>query len=77
MNTTAIAPHFVNVQGASTITGLAVHTLNQMRCNGGGPPFVKAGRAVRYKIAALHAWMEERTVASTADHAATVAGDAI
>ena len=39
----------MTVQQASAYLGLAVSTLNKWRCHGGGPVFIKMGRAVRYK----------------------------
>jgi len=41
--------------------------LEARRSRGGGPPFVKVGRAVRYREADLEAWIAERTRASTSD----------
>lgn len=39
----------MNVQQAAEYLGLAVSTLNKWRCHGGGPVFIKMGRAVRYR----------------------------
>lgn len=44
---------------AAGITGLAIPTLNKLRVIGGGPPFIKLGRAVLYEQAELCAWMDE------------------
>jgi predicted DNA-binding transcriptional regulator AlpA len=57
----------VNTRAAAAFTGLAVATLNNMRVAGGGPRYLKLGRAVRYRIADLDAWLSERVVASTSD----------
>lgn len=57
----------VNTAGASTRTGLAVATLNNLRVAGNGPPFLKLGRSVRYRVADLDAWLAERMVGSTSD----------
>jgi len=38
----------MTVQQAAEYLGLAVSTLNKWRCHGGGPVFIKMGRAVRY-----------------------------
>lgn len=48
---------------------IAVRTLNNWRTNGGGPPFVKIGGAVLYKVADLLKWEESRTVNSTSQYA--------
>ncbi len=50
---------------------ITVKTLQAWRSTGGGPPFVKLGRAVRYNEADVRVWLESRTVKSTS--AATIA----
>ena len=42
-------------------------TLAKRRIYGGGPPFVRIGRAIRYRQSDLHRWMDE----SSTSHAAT------
>lgn len=37
--------------------------LQRSRCYGGGPDFVRYGRAVRYEPACLRAWVEQHRVA--------------
>ena len=69
-------PSAVDVRGASTITGFSVQTLNAWRVKGGGSPFVKAHRAVRYRLADLEKWMADRVVSSTAEVAANRAAAA-
>ena len=44
-----------------------VKTLQAWRCRGGGPPFVKVGRLVRYDPASVQAWIESREVRSTSE----------
>ncbi|MEL6650769.1 MAG: helix-turn-helix domain-containing protein [Bacteroidota bacterium] len=39
----------MTVSQAAEYLGLAVSTLNKWRCHGGGPIFIKMGRAVRYR----------------------------
>lgn len=62
---------------AARYLGLSAKTLNNWRCLGGqrGPSFVRAGRAVRYDVRALDAWINARTYDSTsaADHASHAA----
>ena len=43
--------------------GLSFHTLRKLRVRGGGPPFIKIGRSVRYRSSDIEAWMiaAERT----------------
>ena len=44
---------------------LSERTLERLRVSGGGPCFVKAGRAVRYREADIEAWIADRVVSST------------
>ena len=53
--------------GAAAIIGLSVSTLNKLRCSGGGPAFLKLGRAVRYKPVDLKDWLDSRRVISTSE----------
>ncbi|HTP30019.1 MAG TPA: helix-turn-helix domain-containing protein [Anaeromyxobacteraceae bacterium] len=46
-------------------TRLPVKTLRNMRWKGGGPPFYKLGKAVRYDIAEVRAWIRAHRIAST------------
>ncbi|RZF59076.1 DNA-binding protein [Sphingomonas populi] len=55
----------LTTESASTYTGLAASTLEKMRLTGSGPQFLKLGRAVRYRVADLDAWMAARVVSST------------
>ena len=55
---------------AAPYTGLAVSTLEKLRLTGGGPNFLKLGRAVRYRICDLDAWMSARVVSSTSQQVA-------
>ena len=45
----------------ATTTG----TLAKWRYRGDGPPYVKAGRSVRYRTAALSAWVKAREVVAS------------
>jgi len=68
-----LTPIAVDVHGASRITGYPVPTLNGWRSRGGGPPFVRANRTIRYLVEDLHAFMRAHVVASTAEVAANAA----
>ena len=57
----------LRTSGAAAITGLSISTLNKLRCSGGGPAFLKLGRAVRYKPADLKDWLDSRRVMSTSE----------
>jgi len=52
---------------AAQYLGLAVSTLNKWRCHGGGPEFLKLGRAVRYRQDDLDRFLETRMFRSTAE----------
>lgn len=60
----------VDTEGASRHIGLAVSTLEKLRVAGNGPPFVKLGRAVRYRLSDLETYLAERVVESTSQRAA-------
>ena len=49
---------------------VAEQTLRKMRVDGDGPPFVQMGRAVRYRIVDLDAWIANRVVTSTSQKVA-------
>jgi predicted DNA-binding transcriptional regulator AlpA len=57
----------LRTSGAAAISGLSVSTLNKLRCSGGGPAFLKLGRAVRYKPVDLKDWLDSRRVTSTSE----------
>ncbi len=61
----------LNQDEAAEALAVPARTLEAWRCRGGGPPFVRIGRHVRYRLRDLQAWIEERTFKSTAeaDHA--------
>ncbi|GKS58186.1 hypothetical protein YTPLAS18_17130 [Nitrospira sp.] len=44
-----------------------VKTLQAWRTRGGGPPFVRVGRLVRYRDEDLRQWIESRLVTSTSE----------
>jgi len=52
---------------AAEVLSVRPRTMESWRCRGGGPPFVRIGRHVRYRLSDLHAWIDERTFRSTAD----------
>ena len=57
----------LRTSGVAAITGLSASTLNKLRCSGGGPAFLKLGRAVRYKPVDLKDWLDSRRVMSTSE----------
>ena len=45
--------------------GLTQRFLEVSAVRGNGPPFIKLGRSVRYRVGDVRAWIEARRVAST------------
>jgi hypothetical protein len=62
-----LIPQFVDENEASNITSIPTPTLRTLRSKGGGPPFVKIGRSVRYEVTDLIAFMRRCRAFSTAD----------
>jgi len=52
---------------AATLLRISRQTLERMRCEGSGPPFIKIGRNVRYSQQDLIDWMGARRVRSTSE----------
>lgn len=57
----------LNENVAAEFLGVSVRTLQAWRVRGGGPRYVKIGRAVRYQRRELVAFQEVHTVNSTTD----------
>jgi hypothetical protein len=57
----------INEREAATLLRLSVKCLQGWRVRGGGPPFVKLGRSVRYEVPALEAFVQEAVRRSTSD----------
>jgi len=68
--TTDIKPVTVmTVKQAAEHLGLAVSTLNKWRCHGGGPVFIKMGRAVRYRVEDLECYLSDSSTTITTEYA--------
>ncbi|MFO1076449.1 MAG: helix-turn-helix domain-containing protein [Planctomycetota bacterium] len=61
---------WLTTKQAAALLALHPDTLRRYRREGGGPPFARIGRVIRYKAAVLDAWMQQRTATSLADEAA-------
>lgn len=48
--------------GAAAYTGHSPRTYQQWRYRGEGPPYIKCGKAVRYSLRDLDAWLLEHRV---------------
>ena len=55
-------------QGAAPVLNVSVKTLQAWRVRGGGPPFLKLNRCVRYWKSDLREWMEQGRRTSTSDN---------
>jgi len=60
----------LDVQAAARFTGLSTATLAKMRCLGGSPTFIKAGRKILYRRSDLSAFLNARRVRNTTEAAA-------
>jgi predicted DNA-binding transcriptional regulator AlpA len=52
---------------AAKLFNLSTSWLAKQRHKGGGPPYVKLGGAVRYRLADLQLWMKARLRLSTSE----------
>jgi excisionase family DNA binding protein len=50
---------------AATRLAFSTGYLKKLRLSGGSPPFIKIGRAVRYRPEDLDAWLTSKTARST------------
>lgn len=57
-----ICDRYLNEHEVSKLTGRAVPTLRNDRCQCKGLPYVKAGRSVRYSLRDVLLWMEARKI---------------
>ena len=55
----------LNTKQAARVLGLSYRQLESLRLRGGGPLYVKLGRAVRYREEDLADWIEDRIRSST------------
>ena len=65
-NTPHIEPLLHEAQAAKLLA-VSSAWLQRKRWEGGGPAYIKHGRAVRYERAAIEAWIEARRITPTAE----------
>ena len=46
---------------------VAPKTMEAWRSRGGGPPYVRVGRLIRYRKSSVVAWLKSREVSSTSE----------
>ena len=56
---------FVDTEAAARYLALSPHSLECYRSLGGGPPFYKFGKFVRYSVADLENWVSTRRFTQT------------
>ncbi len=64
---------YINEREAAEFVGFTTEFLQNLRYRGGGAPYSKIGRNVRYTRRRLKAWADERVQTSTADPGQAVA----
>jgi hypothetical protein len=57
----------LNQREAADALRLSERTLERYRVSGEGPPFVRAGKRIMYRLADLDSWVRDRVVTSTSD----------
>ena len=57
----------MNEQAVAKQLNCQIKTMQAWRHRGGGPPFVRVGRLIRYSPDSVQKWIESRTVQSTSD----------
>jgi len=63
--TTTVAATWATTEEVAAFTGYKVPTLKGWRSRGGGPPYEKQGRGVRYWLPDVHDWMKQRRTRTT------------
>jgi predicted DNA-binding transcriptional regulator AlpA len=58
---------YVRTRDAARYLSLSHRTLEKLRVTGAGPQYFKMGRAVRYAISDLDAWLARNRRCSTSD----------
>ncbi len=59
---TPVDSHCLNEHDVSMTLKVSIALLRKGRREGGGPPFLKLGRAVRYQALGLKTWLEAHEV---------------
>lgn len=59
---------YVNEKEAAQYIGLSVKTLQRMRVQGNGIPFIKAGARILYDMSDLDTFMQDRKIQSTSTY---------
>jgi hypothetical protein len=65
----AATSRYTNTRGAADHLACSTSYLEKCRVTGGGPRFLKIGKAVRYKLRDLDAWANARAHGFTSEYA--------
>lgn len=60
---------FINTKQLAELTKTSEVTWARRRCNGDGPPYHQLGRAIRYKLSDVEAWLKQQERRSTSQAA--------
>lgn len=58
---------FIDTKQLAKLTNTSEVNWPRRRCNGEGPPFVKIGRSVRYRLSDVEAWLKQQERQSTSE----------
>lgn len=65
--------NLINTHEAAKYLGVSYNTLKKYRITGGGPPFFKIGRSIRYAIEDLEKYLNIRKFDNTAGYVGCIA----
>ena len=60
-----MSPAFLSERDAARYVAMSIHFLRQNRQRGCGPSYVRLGRAIRYRVLDLEAWLKRSTIKTT------------
>jgi hypothetical protein len=58
---TGLTKEYVNTEELAAHLDVAEQTLCHWRCRREGPPFIKVGRRIRYRVSDVEDWLKGRT----------------
>lgn len=58
LNTFPMTPEYLTAAQVAQLSGFSVKVLEAYRSNRKGPPFLKIGKNVRYRIGDVRSWLE-------------------
>lgn len=60
---------FIDTRQLAELTNTSEISWPRKRCKGDGPPFVKIGRSVRYRLSDVEDWLKQQERRSTSEAA--------